>query len=234
MTTDRLRQFIRSSAWGKDLTELQLRRVQSESFETRASAGQVICHQGVRADYWYGVMEGLVKASNVCRNGRPTTFIGVPAGGWFGEGAVLKNELRPYDGVALRDSTLVLVPASTFHWLLDTSLPFNRFLIDQLNARLAQFIVRLEHRRSHDPDKHVAHCLAELFNSRLYPGMESTIEVSQEEIAYLAGVSRQLVNRALRHLEEKQLLSVQYGAITILDVAAFCAFAREAEEAAGK
>jgi hypothetical protein len=101
--------------------------------------------------------------------------------------------MRPYDVVALRESLLAAVPASTFHWLLGISLPFNRFIIDQLNARLAQFVVRLEHSRSSHPDRHVAHCLGELFNATLYPGTGATPKFPQEEIAFLARVSRQLV-----------------------------------------
>jgi CRP-like cAMP-binding protein len=132
--------------------------------------------------------------------------------------------------VALRDSRLALVPASTFHWLLGTSLPFNRFLIDQLNARLAQFVIRVEHSRSFHPDRHVAHCLAELFNTELYPGTATTLQISQEEIAFLAGVSRQLANRALRRLEDEKLLQVSYGSIRIINVEALRAFASKPED----
>lgn len=230
MASERIKEFVASSLWGKHLTAEQLQRVQSDVSELTASAGQTICHRGMRSEYWHGVAEGLVKVSNVSRSGRPTTLLGISTGGWFGEGAVLKNEIRPYDVVALRRSHLALVPASTFHWLLDVSLSFNRFMIDQLNARLAQFVIRLEHFRSSDPDRHIVHCIAELFNAALYPGTAATLEISQGEIALLAGVSRQLVNRTLRCLEEAQVLQASYGSIRILDIEALRAFASEPEE----
>jgi CRP/FNR family cyclic AMP-dependent transcriptional regulator len=219
MASDLIKNFIASSLWGRNLTAEQLRRVENETSELVTSAGQTVCHRGVRSDYWYGVAEGLVKVSNVSCSGRPTTLIGIPTGGWFGEGSVLKNEIRPYDVVALRGSRLALVPAATFHWLLRTSLPFNRFLIDQLNARLAQFVIRVEHSRS--------------FNAELYPGTATTLQISQEEIAFLAGVSRQLANRALRRLEDEKLLEVSYGSIRIINVEALRAFAAEPEDKAG-
>lgn len=233
MASDLIKNFIAHSLWGKNLTAEQLRRVENETSELVASAGQTVCHRGVRSDYWYGVAEGLVKVSNVSCSGRPTTLIGIPAGGWFGEGSVLKNEIRPYDVVALRGSRLALVPAATFHWLLGTSLPFNRFLIDQLNARLAQFVIRVEHSRSFHPDRHVAHCLSELFNAELYPDTATTLQISQEEIAFLAGVSRQLANRALRRLEDEKLLEVSYGSIRIFNVEALRVFAAEPDDKAG-
>ncbi len=231
MASAALDAFIATSAWGKNLTAEQLRRVCRDASELTVEAGQTVCHRGVLAEYWYGVIDGLVKVSTVSRSGRPTTFIGIPSAGWFGEGAVLKHEIRPYDVVALRPSRLALIPTSTFDWLFGASLPFNAFLIGHLNARLAQFVIRLEHARSHDPDRHVVHCLAELFNPELYPGTAMTFQISQEEIAFLAGVSRQLVNRALRQLEQAKVVDVSYGAITILDVDALRAFAAQTDDA---
>jgi CRP/FNR family cyclic AMP-dependent transcriptional regulator len=227
MPSKRISDFIASSLWGKQLTKEQLQRVVSEASDSVAAAGETICHRGLRSEYWYGVMDGLVKVSNVSRSGRQATLIGIPTGGWFGEGSVLKYEIRPYDVVALRESHLALVPAATFHWLLNVSFPFNRFLIDQLNARLAQFVIRDELARSTDPGQHVAHCLVELFNAELYPEKIYTLKISQGELAFLAGVSRQLVNRTLHHLQEAKFLSASYGVIKILDVEALRAFAAD-------
>ena len=48
--------------------------------------------------------------------------------------------------------------------------------------------------------------------------MGRNFRLSQEEIGYLSGVSRQRVNQALRVLEGAQLLRIEYGGITVLDV----------------
>lgn len=225
MATEPVKQFVASSSWGQLLTPEQLDRVLRDMSEARAAPGEALCRNGQRSDYWYGVVEGLVKVSNVAPDGKPTTLIGIPAGGWFGEGSVFKHERRPYDVVALRDSRVAQVPADTFHWLLSTSIPFNHFLVGQLNTRLAQFVIRCEHLRSYAPERHVALCLAELFDPVLYPGTTMTLQISQEEIAFLAGVSRGIVNRALRHLEENQVVEARYGSIQILDLAALRASA---------
>jgi DNA-binding GntR family transcriptional regulator len=60
--------------------------------------------------------------------------------------------------------------------------------------------------------------VAGLFNTILYPGIDKKLEVSQEEIGYLAGISRQRVNQALHALEAAGLLKVEYGAIVINDL----------------
>lgn len=142
----------------------------------------------------------------------------MPAGAWFGEGSVLKREIRKYDVMALRDSVVAHMPIATFDWLLDTSIPFNRFLTLQLNERLGQFIAAVEHERLLDTDARVARSLSSMFNPNLYPSDDNTVQISQEELSYLAGVSRQRVNLALKVLEQAGLVKVDYGVLTILDL----------------
>jgi CRP-like cAMP-binding protein len=180
--------------------------------------GTVIQRKGEPSDSWLGVIDGLVKVSAEGSGGKSMTFMGVPSGGWFGEGSLLKRELRRYDVVALRDSLICWVPRSTFDWLLENSIPFNRYLLMQINERLGQFIGLVEHERLLSPDARVARCLADLLNPTLYPSAGNRIIISQEEVGYLSGVSRQRANQALKVLEEADLVNVEYGAITVLSL----------------
>jgi CRP-like cAMP-binding protein len=52
----------------------------------------------------------------------------------------------------------------------------------------------------------------------LYPGVGQKLQVSQEEIGNLSGISRQRVNQALQALEREGLLRVEYGGVTILNL----------------
>jgi CRP/FNR family cyclic AMP-dependent transcriptional regulator len=92
--------------------------------------------RGDRFDYWTGIVTGLSRMGIVSRGGKATSFTGLTAGAWFGEGTVLKNEARRYDVVALRDTRLAIMDRSTFMWLFENSVGFNRFLVGQLNERL--------------------------------------------------------------------------------------------------
>jgi CRP-like cAMP-binding protein len=157
--------------------------------------------------------------TSVNAEGKTTTFTGVTSGGWFGEGSLLKDKTRKYDVVTLRDSKVAYMPRKTFEWLLDTDIGFNRFLLMQLNERLAQFIAMVEHERLLEPDARVARALAGLYNPLLYPEQVTDVQLSQEELGYLAGVSRQRVNQALGKLESAGLVKVQYGRIRIVDLA---------------
>jgi CRP/FNR family cyclic AMP-dependent transcriptional regulator len=112
------------------------------------------------------------------------------------------------------------LPVDTFHWLLDHSLGFNRFVMNQLNERLAQFIAAREIDRMGNPDERVGRSLAALFNPVLYPGVGKVLRITQQELAYLVGLSRQRVNEALAALELQGTIQVEYGGLRVLDLVA--------------
>lgn len=219
MTTgERLKAFLAGSPWTSELTAAQVERVERDAFLRRYQAGATVCARGSPALHWLGVAEGMLKVATVAFDGRSTTFAGVPSGAWFGEGAVLKGEPRPYAVVAIRNSSVVFVPRATFQWLIDESRAFSRWVINQLNARLGHYVALVESIRLQDPSARLAYCLSEFFNPQLYPRTDSQLAISQEELGRLVGLSRQNTNRALHELEEAQLLQVRYGSVNVLDL----------------
>ena len=183
-----------------------------------ALPGDHVCRVGRAATYWFGVVEGLLKMSTDNEQGNSMTFTGVPAGGWFGEGTAIKRESYRYNIQALRASVVAGLPVHHFHWLLDHSIGFNRFVMNQLNERLGQFIAAREIDRLNNPDIRVARSLATLFNPVLYPGVGEVLRITQQELAYLVGLSRQRVNMALNNLQAEQLIRTEYGGLRVLDL----------------
>lgn len=213
-----LAEVLRNCRWACDLSDAELARVEAGIFERAIPAGHYACRKGEPVEHWLGVIDGLLKVSSDLDSGKTATLTGVSPGGWLGEGSMLKTEPRKYDAVALRDSRVAYMRRETFQWLLDHSIGFNRYLLIQLNERLGQFIGLLESERLLDTDARVARCLASLFNPVLYPSLGRHLAISQAELGYLAGVSRQRVNRSLKVLEEAGCLSVEYGGISIQDL----------------
>lgn len=218
MTDTSLNDALRAALWAPTLTAEQMAKVEADCSEHGVAKGGFVCRKGEPVEHWIGVIDGMVKMNNFSRSGKSVTFTGLPPGGWFGEGSLLKTETRKYDVMALRDSRIARMPASTFHWLLETSLPFTRFLLVQLNERLGQFIGMVENDRLLDINTRVARCLASMFNSQLYPGIDKLLQISQEEIGLLSGSSRQRANQALQVLERQGLLRLDYGGIRVLDL----------------
>jgi CRP-like cAMP-binding protein len=180
--------------------------------------GELVCRVGKPVTFWFGVIDGLLKMSNDTALGVPITFTGIPPGGWFGEGTVLKHEPYRYNIQALRRSLVAGITAETFDWLLDRSIGFNRFVMMQLNERLGQFIGAREIDRLTQPDQRVARSLGALFHPTLYPGVGNLLRITQQELGYLVGLSRQRVNTALNNLQAEQIIRVEYGGVRVLDL----------------
>ncbi len=205
--------------WLQLLQPVEYERAVSELVAGNALPGDYLCRIGKPMTYWFGVVEGLLKMSSDNAQGQTMTFTGVPSGGWFGEGTALKREDYRYNIQALRKSVVAGLPVDTFHWLLDHSIGFNRFVMNQLNERLGQFIAAREIDRLNNPDVRVARNLAALFHPVLYPGVGEVLRITQQELAYLVGLSRQRVNEALSALQDRGLIRIEYGGLRVLDLA---------------
>ncbi len=204
--------------WLRQLTGDERERVIADLRVVSAEAGEYVCRVGRAPTYWFGLIDGLLKMSNDSELGIPITFTGVPPGGWFGEGTVLKREPYRYNIQALRRSLIAGITVETFHWLLEHSLPFTRFVMNQLNERLGQFIAAREIDRLNDPDVRVARSLAALFHPVLYPGVGEVLRITQQELAYLVGLSRQRVNESLAALQAAGAIRVEYGGVRVMDL----------------
>ena len=204
--------------WLPGLSASERERAAAALVVSEVAPGDCICKIGRQVTYWFGLIDGLLKISNDDRRGPLVTFTGVAPGGWFGEGTVLKRETYRYNVLALRKSRVTGLPLETFHWLLDHSIGFNRFIMSQLNERLGQFIAAREIDRITDPDVKVARSLANLFHPVLFPGVGQVLRVTQQELAYLVGLSRQRVNEALSQWEAVGAIRVEYGGLRVLDL----------------
>ncbi len=206
--------------WLRVLSPVERLRAVDDLQIADASPGEFVCRTGRPVTYWFGVVDGLLKMSSDNAEGQTMTFTGVPPGGWFGEGTALKRESYRYNIQALRKSRVAGLHVDTFHWLLDHSIGFNRFVMNQLNERLGQFIAAREIDRMNNPDIRVARSLASLFNPVLYPGVGEVLRITQQELAYLVGLSRQRVNEALKSLATQGCIRVEYGGLRVLDLPA--------------
>jgi len=206
--------------WLRLLSKEEAQRAVDDLRITEALPGEFVCRMGRPVTYWFGVVDGLLKMSTDNAEGQTMTFTGVPPGGWFGEGTALKRETYRYNIQPLRKSHVAGLHVDTFHWLLDHSIGFNRFVMNQLNERLGQFIAAREIDRLTNPDIRVARSLASLFNPALYPGVGEVLRITQQELAYLVGLSRQRVNEALTALAAEGSIRVEYGGLRILDLQA--------------
>ncbi len=208
----------RIAFWSRSLNEDEFERARRGIVEKSYAQGDYICHRGDRLDSWTGLASGLIKLSTTSISGKTVTLAGLRAGGWFGEGSLIKDEARHYDLVALRGKRLALMNRATFFWLFENSAAFNRYLVRQFNERLGQFIALVEYDRTLGATGRLARNIAWLFNPVLYPNGGRHLEITQEEIGLLSGLSRPVTNKSLKTLEAKGLLRIERAGLTVLNL----------------
>jgi CRP-like cAMP-binding protein len=213
-------QELKDIPWLDLLTVAEKEMAVTNLYVSNAQVGDYVCRIGKPPTYWFGVIDGLLKMSTTNAQGESVTFTGLSPGGWFGEGTLFNLESYRYNVQALRNSLVAGMPTATFQWLLDHSIGFNRFVMNQLNERLGQFIAAREIDRINNPDIRVARSLSALFNPALFPSVGELLQITQQELGYLVGLSRQRVNVALNALEKLGHIKVSYGTIQVLNLSA--------------
>jgi CRP/FNR family cyclic AMP-dependent transcriptional regulator len=211
-------ELLDRSAWYAQLDAGARREVTAAAQERAISAGSELSHHGGTATHWYGMLEGLLKWSTTARDGRAVTLGGFTTGSWFGEGSLLHGRPVAADIVAIRHSRVAMIPKDVFLGLRGTQLAFNHYLLDHMNERLHWFMGDFAAHRLFSAEAQVARALYGLLHPELNPHEDRHLEISQEEIANLAGLSRQRCNLALSHLRREALIELAYGCVTVIDL----------------
>jgi CRP/FNR family transcriptional regulator, cyclic AMP receptor protein len=204
--------FLQAQPWFAELPAGAQEGIAQAVWLQQGAKGDVMLRAGDRVQGWYAVLSGLVKLQSRPVQGRRSAYLGIPGGEWFGEGSAMKGEARHYDVIALRETELLCLPGAEFQRLRAESLTFNQALADQLNMRLGQAMAIIETMRLRTPEQRVAMYLGR----HLWHGPRR-LSLSQEELGILAGLSRQTVNFVLKGLEQRGLVSLEFGRVSILD-----------------
>ncbi|HLO94326.1 MAG TPA: cyclic nucleotide-binding domain-containing protein, partial [Burkholderiaceae bacterium] len=122
-----LAEMVRKSVWGRGLSAQELESVIAQCREAEVAAGQTIVRAGEPALHWLGLVSGVACMSVSMPDGKETSLTSLAAGGWFGEGTLIKRGRWQYDGRALSDCRVALMPLDCFEHLRQTSLPFNHY-----------------------------------------------------------------------------------------------------------
>jgi len=208
--------LLAESGWFPLLSATSQRLVRGAVREVAVGAGEAVSHQGELPHAWCGVLEGLIKLSSVNAEGRAVTFTGLAPGAWFGEATLLRDAPFSVDAVALRPSRVVRLPAEVFFHLLRTDFPFSRYIMTLLSERLHWFMGH-SHHRANESHARVTRAVLGLFQPAACVSKLTELRISQEELANIAGVSRQSCNSALKRLCDERLLEIDYGIMRLLD-----------------
>jgi CRP-like cAMP-binding protein len=185
---------------------------------------QVIHQRGDAAREFWIVETGSVQIGRFRADGRFVLFVRAGPGDSFGEHASLGEMPRMVDSIAGSDTTLIEVSESELMALLSSDGGAARVMLRTLTRinRIAFDLVEAE--RVLSGIDRVANTLAELCGT---DNPDHTIQIKQQELADMIGLSRVALGRSLRKLEDQRLIRRGYGRITITDVERLSHFSRD-------
>lgn len=194
------------------LTELHItaERLHSKAF----SSGEYIFHQNDSANSLYIIKSGEVSIETISFNGEITILATLAENEIFGEFALVDGKPRSASARVTKASEIMYLEKRHFIELIEGSSKFSFKLAAGIVERLRSSNHQIESLNAHSLKNRVIHKLLELCS-----GENSVIiRLTQTQLAERVSASREKVNKALKDLERKGMVSIKRGEINILDV----------------
>ncbi len=184
-------------------------------------AGEVLFRKGDMGGGFYGIRTGTLKVSSVGEDGREGILSMVEAGNWLGETSLFDGLARPHDVAALQDCALLLISPSGFARLMRRT-AFAQGMAQLLSARMRALFSLVEDGMLRSTSTRVARRLLALArgDATLAPHARVRLAVSQEALAMMLGLTRQTLSKELKVLVHAGVLTLGYGRIEIVSLAA--------------
>ncbi len=180
--------------------------------------GEVLFRKGSEGTTLYVITKGKVKIVLPSTMGDEVVLALFSEGDFFGEMALLDGMPRSADAVALEDSELYVLNQSDFVGFLQNNRGAIQAILRSLSLRLRKTDDLLQDTCFLNVSGRFAKKLVELAEEHgreVGDEIEFDIALTQTDLAKMVGASRESINKELRTLREKGLVSVDGNTIRI-------------------
>lgn len=184
--------------------------------------GVTIFHQGSVGDVLYIIIKGQVRIYTISGTGQELSILICSDGDFFGELALLDGQPRSASAVTMRPTTTLTLHRTAFQEAIRTSPPIALAVMEVLAGRLRHSNTYAEHLVSHSAPQRVVHCLLDLAAQHGVAEDGATridLHLTQDDLASLAGTTRETVNRVLSSLRDQGLIRVTRARLSVLNLA---------------
>ncbi len=216
-------QVLRTHGWLSHTPAAFQDRVIERGRLCEFEAGQPIYQLGDPPGGIYGLVEGGVAISIAPGEHEPQFAHFAVPGIWLGETAVITRQPRRVGLRCTRYSWLLQLPLAEIDSILREDPAAWRLLALISIGHMDTAIGAAEDLMIRDPDRRCVATVLRLAGCRYDgPGQADPLDVdiSQEDLAHIANLSRNAVGTILRDLKTRRLISLRYRRIQILDAKA--------------
>ncbi len=180
---------------------------------------QIIFLEEETGNYMYLVLSGKVKVTKSGAGGKETILAIHRSGDFFGEMSLLDGKTSPATVSAMEDSKIISVSGADFHKYLLHNEKVMMQIINVLCARLRQ-VWQTQSMSSSAAESRIRlaiYQLAKRHGIRDAHGTIIDLKITHQELAEMAGTSRETVTRTLALLKNQGVLEIDQRRITLLD-----------------
>ena len=207
-----------------DLNENDLGHIADKMVAKHFENGNYIFLEDSEGEQCFFVLKGSVKVTRLSKDGREVILAMLNEGDFFGEMSLLDGESRSANVIALEKTKVLTLDRNDFIAVVNDYPQIAVQLLKELARRLRKSDRQIASLSLSDAEKRIALCIIRFADEQ---GVIQNGKVSipktpiQQDIANMAGTSRETVSRALGLLEREDLIERHGRELIILDYKKF-------------
>ena len=217
-------ELLQSVALFWDLSEEELGYISEKMIARHYKSGKFIFLEDSEGEQCFFVVQGSVKVTRLSKDGREVILAMLNEGEFFGEMALLDGESRSANVIALEETEVLTLNREDFLVVLHDYPQIAIQLLKEMADRLRKSDRQIASLSLSDAEKRIALCIIRFADEQgiIKRGQVSIPKMPiQQDIANMAGTSRETVSRAINLLEKEHFIKRQGRELLILDYKQF-------------
>lgn len=222
ITSETAQSVLRQMTWFADCGAASLRDLGAAAQIRQLRRGAVLTRRGEPVTSLCIVIDGILEISATTRSGKGHILGHVQRGQLMNLVPFIDEQGAIHDTVAHTDAVLLLVGREAFHRLLAAEPSVSHRLMRLLCLRSRMAYSRLAETATLSLRQRCASMLLQLsdpYGAMEADGVAISLRLSQEEMAFMVGCSRPMINRELKQFEREGAIRKTYSHLVVTDAA---------------
>ena len=231
-------EILKNVSLFRGLADEQLADLSSVFRRKSFPIGSFIITEGSGGDLLFVLNRGAAKVTRESEEGREVIFAFLKEGDVFGELSILDGRERSANVVALEETEVYILERNEFLKVMVRYPALSGQLLQELARRIRASDRQIEYLALKDSESRVLLALGRLAGEtgiaeKHHYVMELKLPM-QQDLASMAGTSRETVSRVLKSLEQKGMITRSVGKVQLYDFQDFQDFSEHFREFARK
>ena len=203
-----------------NLDEKQISFIATKMRNKKYSKSDIILMEDEVGDTFFIILEGSVKVTRDSEDGMEVILAVLSSGNFFGEISLLDGKTRSANAIALEKTSLMILKRNDFLQLLKEIPQISISLLSELAKRIRKTDEQVENLAFSDAEKRIGISILSI-SEQLGVVKNGLVKIPKlpfhQDIANMAGTSRETVSRMLKLLETKKLITRNSNELSFVD-----------------